>query len=79
MERINLNVPKDARARLRGYAKRHRKSETAVARDLLLVALEEAEREEFYEKAAETMKRPGVRERLLEIHDALERYRARAR
>jgi plasmid stability protein len=79
MERINLNVPKDARARLRGYAKRHRKSETAVARDLLLGALEEAEREEFYEKAAETMKRPGVRERLLEIHETWEKLRARAR
>src|SRR5687767_1682011 len=73
MERINLNVPSDVRRRLRAIAKRLDRSEAETARDLLIHALELAERNDFYERVASAMT-PEMRERMLEIHEALEDY-----
>ena len=72
MERINLNVPTDVRKRLKGVAKRARRTEAEVARRLLVEALEREEREEFYRRVAETMT-PAIRARKLEILAAFER------
>jgi hypothetical protein len=71
LERINLNVPAATRRRLRAVAKRLRKTESEVARDLLLEALQRKEREEFYRKVSDQMT-PELRKRLLEIAEAFE-------
>src|SRR2546425_6376611 len=53
LERINLNIPTEARRRLKGVARRTGRTESETARALLLQALDRAEREEFYRKCAE--------------------------
>lgn len=45
MERINLNVPADVRARLRALASERGRSESELARELLVAALAQVERE----------------------------------
>ena len=72
LERINLNVPKDARRRLRAVAKRLGRTETEVARELFLTGLGMAERAEFYERVASEMT-PKIRERMIKVAEALER------
>ena len=72
LERINLNVPSDARKRLRAVAKRIGKTESEVARELFLDALGRAERSDFYERVASEMT-PEIRERMIEVAEALER------
>lgn len=72
LERINLNVPAETRRRLRSVAKRLRKTESEVARDLLVDGLGRKEKEEFYRKVSEQMT-PELRARLLEIATAFER------
>jgi predicted DNA-binding protein len=72
LERINLNVPAEIRRRLKAVAKRVRRTESEVARDLLVEALQRKEREELYERVAEQMT-PELRERLLAIADAFEK------
>ena len=52
MERINLNVQPDMRRRLREMAERRGRTESDMARTLLMNALEAAWREEFYEQVA---------------------------
>ena len=74
LERINLNLPTEARRALLGIAKRLRKTESAVARELLLEAIERARREEFYRQAEGSMT-PDLRRRQLEIVDAFEKAR----
>ena len=71
LERINLNVPRETRARLRAVAKRLKKTESQAARDLLTHALDRAERDAFYSRVAETMT-PEMRARMIEVVSALE-------
>ena len=52
MERINLNVPPDARRKLRKMAADAGRTEAEMARELLLDALERARRQEFYRRVA---------------------------
>ena len=72
LERINLNVPPEMRRRLRAVAKRLKKSESEVARDLLVEGLRRREKEEFYARVSEQMT-PELRARLLQIAEAFER------
>lgn len=72
LERINLNVPPEMRRRLRAVAKRLKKTESEVARDLLVEALRRREKEDFYRRVSEQMT-PEFRKRLLEIAHAFER------
>jgi hypothetical protein len=72
MERINLNVPSDVRERLRQLAARSGRTEAEVARTLLMGALEQARREEFYRQVAHAQS-PALRERDLRILRAFER------
>lgn len=72
LERINLNVPPETRKRLRAVAKRLKKTESEVARDLLVDALRRKEKEEFYRRVSEQMT-PELRARLLEIATAFEK------
>lgn len=60
------------RRRLRAVAKRLKKSESEVARDLLLEGLRRKEREDFYQRVSEQMT-PELRARLLEIANTFER------
>jgi len=69
--RINLNVPVEARRRLRAVAKYVGRTESEVARELLLEGLGRREREQFYEKVASEMT-PAIRKRMLEVAEALE-------
>jgi len=71
LDRINLNVPAEARKRLRAVAKRLGRTETEVARELFLDGLGRAERAAFYERVADEMT-PAIRERMIEIAEALE-------
>lgn len=72
LERINLNVPEEARKRLKAVAKRLGRTETEVARELLLRGLGMAERAELYERVSAEMS-PAIRQRMIEIAEALER------
>jgi hypothetical protein len=72
LERINLNVPAELRRRLRSVAKRLKKSESEVVRELLLDGLRRKEKEAFYQRVSGQMT-PALRERLLEVAEAFER------
>lgn len=72
LERINLNVPEEARKRLKAVAKRLGRTETEVARELFLRGLGMAERAEFYERVSAEMT-PEIRQRMIKIAEALER------
>ena len=72
LERINLNVPEEARKRLRAMAKRLGQTESEVARELFLHGLAQAERAEFYERASAEMT-SAIRKRMIEIAEALEK------
>jgi phage FluMu gp28-like protein len=72
LERINLNVPKETRRRLRAAARRLGVTESEAARDLLASALERAEKDEFYREVRATMT-PEMHRRMLEVARALEK------
>jgi hypothetical protein len=72
MERINLNVPSDAREQLRAMAARAGRTEAEIARTLLLDALDRARREEFYRRVAEAQS-PELHARDLQLLRAFER------
>jgi plasmid stability protein len=72
MERINLNVPRDVRKRLRAMATRSGRTEAEVARTLLVGALTRAEREEIYRRFAKCYT-PEMRARDLARLRAFER------
>ncbi|MBI3071641.1 MAG: hypothetical protein HYY84_05875 [Deltaproteobacteria bacterium] len=76
MERLNLNIPTEARKTLRRLAKNAKRREGEYARVLLLSAIDQAEREEFYRQVAENMT-PAVWKRDLAIARAMERERHR--
>ncbi len=72
MERINLNVQPDVRRRLRDMASRHGRTESEMARTLLMSALESAWREEFYQQVAAAYGDES-RERDIEVTRAFEK------
>ncbi len=72
LERINLNVEKETRRRLKAVAKRLGRTESEVARELLAQALDRAEKDEFYREVAQTMT-PAMRKRMIEVATVLER------
>lgn len=74
MERVNLNLAQSDRERLRRLARSAGLREAEYTRDLILSALDRAEREQIFQKSLEvrTSKRV-VRERLIE--KAMERLR----
>jgi predicted DNA-binding protein len=71
LERINLNVPKETRRRLRAVAKRLKRTESEVARHLLARALDQLDKDEFYRAVAENIT-PEMRRRMIEVAEALE-------
>ena len=73
-ERVNLNLPADARNRLRELAKAANKPEAVYARSLLVKAIERAERAAF-RRHLEASRTPERRARDLEIASALEPLR----
>jgi len=72
MERINLNVPSDVRQRLREMASQSGRTESEMARALLVGAVEGARREAFYQRVAEAYT-PELRARDLDILRAFEK------
>ncbi|MBI4702480.1 MAG: hypothetical protein HY744_15280 [Deltaproteobacteria bacterium] len=78
MERLNLNLPSDARQTLRRMARSARRREGEYARELLLGAISAAERDEFFRQAA-AAQTPELRRRELELAHALEKLHGQAR
>ena len=72
MERLNLNVPKGVRKRLRAMAKQSGRTEAEVARTLLVDAVERARREEIFRQFAASYT-PEMRARDLARVRAFER------
>ena len=78
MERLNLNVPKATREKLKRLASRADLREAELARELLVRAVEEAERREIRDRFKTSMS-PKLRGRLREITRAMEKLRGGAR
>ena len=72
MERLNLNIPESVRADLRRIAKRRGLREAEAARELLVRAIEDAERAEFARAMQESMT-PALRDRLRRVAEAMEK------
>jgi hypothetical protein len=72
LERLNLNVPASVRRRLRDLAAREGRTEGEVARALLIDALEQARRDEWYRLVAESYT-PDLRARDLKVLRAFEK------
>jgi hypothetical protein len=75
LERINLNVPPAVRRQLRELARRAGRTESEVARNLLIDALERAHREQLYRAVADRQT-AQLRARDLEVLRAFEKLRA---
>ena len=71
MERLNLNIPADARARLRRIAQAASRTESEVARDLLLSGIAQSERDTFYLEVSRTLT-DRQRQRQIEMLAAFE-------
>lgn len=71
MERLNLNIPSEARKRLRRLARAASRTESEVARDLLVGAIAQSERQAFYRKVAENTT-DEHRKRMIQIQQAFE-------
>lgn len=74
LQRVNLNLPAAERQRLRDLAKAARAPEAAFARELLVDAIDRAERAQLRERLAAS-RTPARRARDLKIAKALERLR----
>ena len=74
LERVNINLPAEARDRLRRLAKATQRTEGEVARELVLSALVRAERAEF-RRRVEASRTPERRARDRVVAEALERLR----
>jgi hypothetical protein len=73
-ERVNLNIPAPARARLQSLAKAANKPEAVYARSLLVKAIDREERAAF-RRRLEASRTPERRARDLEVAAALESAR----
>jgi predicted DNA-binding protein len=71
MERLNLNIPAEARARLRRIAQAASRTESEVARDLLLSGIAQSERDTFYLEVSRNLT-DRQRQRQIEMLDAFE-------
>ncbi len=71
LQRLNLNIPESARTALRRIARGRERSEAEVARDLLVKAIDDAERDEFFEQVARAQT-PALRRRQVEMVRAFE-------
>ena len=78
MERLNVNVPRETRVKIRNIARRRHLKDAEAARDLLIEAVERDEREDFYRRMEEAQT-PELRERLLALANALEKLGGRSR
>jgi hypothetical protein len=74
MERLNLNVPSETRAVLRRLAQGAKLKEAEYARELLMRAVEQAEREKFFDEMEQRMT-PAARKRMLAVAGAVEKVR----
>jgi predicted DNA-binding protein len=74
LERVNLNLPSEARDRLRSLAKTSGQPEGVYARELLLAALARAEAAEL-RRRIEASRSPERRERDRQIALGLEKLR----
>jgi hypothetical protein len=74
MEPLTLRLPAEARLALRRIARRDGRPEAEVARDLLLRAIDEEERERFFLEL-EASATPALRERLSRLAAAVETIR----
>jgi hypothetical protein len=74
LERVNLNLPAEARERLKRLAAAAREPEATYARTLLVQAIERAENARF-RKRLEVSRTPERRARDLEIAAGVERLR----
>jgi len=72
LERINLNVPREVRLKVKALARQRGQTEAETARRLLMRALDEVDRKAFYQAAIDSMT-PERRERELRILRAFER------
>jgi hypothetical protein len=72
MQRLNLNVPESVRADLQRIAKRRGLREAEAARELLLQAIEDADRAEFAAAMQQSLT-PALKDRLARVADALEK------
>jgi hypothetical protein len=72
LQRVNLNLPPEARHRLRSLAKAAKKPEAVYARSLLVDAIERAERAAFRQRL-EASRTPERRARDRAIAESLER------
>lgn len=78
MERLHLNISAEARATLRRLATRRKLREVELARELLLQAIDQTEREELY-RAAKAAQTPELRKRFREISSGIEKLRGRVK
>ena len=78
MERVNLNLPSEERARLKRLAARTNRTEAELARDLLVQALGRMEREELA-VALTASRTPQRRARDLLIAKCMEHLRGPTR
>jgi hypothetical protein len=78
MERLNLNVPAETRRALKQLAATAKVKEAELARELLVKAVQQAERDEFYRAMEENMT-PAARRRLAAVARALEKVRGGSR
>ncbi len=72
LERVNLNLPSEERARLRSLAKAAKRPEGVLARELLVDAIARAERAAFRQRL-ETSRTPERCARDRAIAEAIER------
>lgn len=78
MERLNLNVPRETREKLKRLASLADRREAELARELLVRAVEEEERRAIRERFASALN-PKLRSRLREISRGMEKLRGGAR
>ncbi len=78
MERLNLNVPAETRAALKKLAASAKLKEAELARELLVKAVEQAERDEFFRAMDQNMT-PAARRRLAALARAVEKARGGSR
>ena len=78
MERLNLNLPEGARARLQRLAKKHKVREAEYARELILRAIEQEEQAAFL-AAVVASRTPELRRRERQIAEAMEGLRGVSR
>ena len=78
VERLNLNVPAETRAKLKRLAANAARREAEFARELLVRAVDEEERRLIRERFRAAMN-PELQKRLREISHAMEKLRGGSR